>query len=140
VTVWLLDQWSDALRESERRIAHGWYAALCAALFHAFLGGLVATTDGSWGGGFLYPSALVTLALAVARRSRIGAVLLVAQALWIYGSMIVRGRSVFAFLLLVGFGYWYASSVLGTFRYHRLQRERPEPDEPHLRPSAAAGA
>lgn len=68
MTAWLLDQWSDAVRESERRIAHGWYAALCAAVFHAFVGGLVATTDGSWSGRLLYPSGLLTLALAVSRQ------------------------------------------------------------------------
>jgi hypothetical protein len=44
-------------------------------------------------------------------------------------------RSAFWFFLLVGFGYWYVSGAVGTFRYHRLQDERPGPN---LQPRSAS--
>jgi hypothetical protein len=37
----------------------------------------------------------------------------------------IANRSLFWFLLLVGFGYCYVSGAIGTFRYHVLQEERP---------------
>ncbi len=128
MTTWMPDKWAAAVQEADRRISRGWYAALCAAVFHAFTGGLAATGDGIWGGRLLYPLVLVVLAFAVARRSRIAAVLLVGQAVWVYGATMLVNRSAFWFFLLVGFGYCYVSGAIGTFRYHVLQDERPSLD------------
>ena len=75
----------------------------------------------------------------MSRHSRIGAGILTGQAGLIYGGIVVRDHSVFAFLLLIGFGYWYVSSVVGTVRYHRLQREHPVHAEIASRPPTAAG-
>src|SRR5882724_10098369 len=111
----MLDEWTDAVREAQRRIDHGWYAALCALVFRGFLGGLVATNGG---GSFLsqapYLGVLLGLAIGVAYRSRIAAALLVVQALWVDGGLAWQQRSVFAGLLLVGFGYFYVSSLVGA--------------------------
>jgi hypothetical protein len=134
----MLDEWTDAVREAQRRIDHGWYAALCALVFRGFLGGLVVTNGG---GSFLsqvpYLGVLLGLAIGVAYRSRIAAALLVVQALWIDGGLAWQQRSVFAGLLLVGFGYFYVSSLVGTVRYHQLQHARPVPPAGKSNPASA---
>jgi hypothetical protein len=44
---------------------------------------------------------------------------------------------VFAGLLLVGFGYFYVSSLVGTVRYHQLQHARPVPPAGKSNPASA---
>jgi len=138
----MLDEWTDTIREAQRRIDHGWYAALCAIVFRGFLGGLVAT---SASGNFLshvpYLVSLLALAIGVANRSRIAAGILVLQELWVDGSLAWQQQSVFAGALLLVFGYFYVSSLVGTIRYHRLQHERPDPlAGSSVKSSAQAGA
>lgn len=124
----MLDEWTDAVREAQRRIDHGWYAALCAVVFRGFVGGLVVSSgSGTAWSQVPYLAALLVLAIGVAKRSRVAAALLLLQELWVDGGLAWQQRSVFVGALLLGFGYFYASGLVGTIRYHRLQRERPNP-------------
>ena len=122
------DEWNEAVTEAQRRIDHGWYAALCMVVFRGFLGGLVASSgSGTFLSQIPYLAGLVVLAVGVAKRSRVAALLLVGQEVWVDGGLAWRERSVFIGAMLIGFGYFYVSSLVGTIRYHRLQRQRPDP-------------
>jgi hypothetical protein len=74
----MLDEWTEAVREAQRRVDHGWYAALCAIVFRGFLGGLVATSGpGTFWSHPPYLVGLLALAIGMAQRSRVAAAILV---------------------------------------------------------------
>jgi hypothetical protein len=110
------------------RIDRATHGALAWVVLLGVLGAFRVASERPWNPDATLQWALlvppVLLAWGVARRSRVAALLLLCYIGYWYGSMLAQSGSWLAGGLLLLFGGAALSGVLGTWEWHRIQRQR----------------